>query len=401
MHGFRISAGILCILLVHGCTAKDKAPFAAAWDGEEPEDSGSADQYSDAGGYTITIHDTGIYGRREPNVSDGAVELEAGAGEGGVGEAGGGSGAGGGVTGTCDVFDPDKIYLFGVLQQGDGNDSTAPIDDPQKACSLIPSHDERKGMIRPSDGALIYIEWNDRKMRVFRADEFVWDDSSDRWQRPENPLDNDPLVPDDCGEGNAVQDYLIDAQTSEIFYRCSTDTPYKDESGTPVEPEEARIISFGYEGYRLAVSTMASPDPVVIDASGNETRVQGLAFSIPLAVRARQDGFWVALAGENTQASLWRISFSGETSKEGDYAALPEGYSAYDNSSRLDAEGRLYQMGGASDSTDDAVVMRPLAPANASVAYTEADAPAWAQDYESTPPRFYVMLHGSAIFTGP
>jgi len=66
---------------------------------------------------------------------------------------------------------------------------------------------------------------------------------------------------------------------------------------------------------------------------------------------------------------------------------------------RLDGDGVLWQRGADGDGA--VVVRRPLAPAEASVAYRETAAPAGANDFGVQAFVPYVLLQGGPLVTGP
>jgi hypothetical protein len=237
-------------------------------------------------------------------------------------------------------------------------------------------------------------------LRQFVPDAFEWDDGAGRWRTPSSPEANDPVVATACDEG--VSSFLIAPDTSEVFARCIFGSQYVDADGEALASDFTSILAIGDGGYLFASSSDSRYDATLIDRGGVEIAVTGLDFDFdyPRAVRASGAGFWVVVEEIDGELTLFHVDHGGSAILEGVYAPIPEGYSA-SYELRLAANGDVYQVVNDLSTSDDAIAMRPLDSNASTIVYTEADAPDWAQDYESTPPRTFILLHGSSLFTGP
>jgi hypothetical protein len=309
------------------------------------------------------------------------------------------TGSGGTDTGewdwaACHTLDPGRVYLLGVLTEGNGVDSVALPESPSDICAAVYSHYD--GVIRPTDGSLMYIDWEDGHVRSFVADAFVYNADLDQWQYAEDPLANDGVIQAACGSGRATFGIKVNPETGETYHQCGGDTDYYDESGQVVEPGDGTILHFGYGGHRLLrVGTGAF---AVQTADGTVTEVQEVEAEEPAAIRAGEDGFWVVLRGDEDELTRWHISHDGAAELQGSYAAPPADYRVSWETD-IDGEGNIYQTASGPESGEDAIIKRPLSPATSTVVYTEARTPDWAQDWENR--RFFIKMHGSNLVTGP
>lgn len=304
---------------------------------------------------------------------------------------------GGGATylppGCTGVYDPNQVYILGVLQEGDGEDSTASIDHPEAPCPGIWSH--HPGVIRPTDGRLVFREWDANELRLFTPDPLTWNVQTKRWQRAQKPLENDSPLGGSCADGTRVIELFANPDGAGIVHQCASGG-FFDEAGQRVVDKDDDLVALGKGGHKLVSRSTTGRHLVVVDANGQGTEVAGSP-TLSATPRAREDGFWIVTPSGVNDMLLEHVSFTGARTTVGTYAARPEGYNL--GAGKIDASGTLYEIGYSG--SDDVVVKRPFAPGTASVAYSEANAPKEAQDYEQSTPILYVKLHGSSLFTGP
>lgn len=299
------------------------------------------------------------------------------------------------------TFGPDAVYLHGTFYPGFGGRDA--IDDFNGATrpragfvtSVLPP-----GIIRPTDGRLIYLMINDipGHLRVFSADS--WRQlTSTTFDYPEDPETNDARVA--TPECSYVRDFRIEPDTGDIQYRCGSCTPgvlcngvvYRVNGGTyPLGPTNADSSGFwwpGNDGVALRGASfsleLAFEDAAAIVIETDLSDFDTLTREIR-TVRATQDGFRVVTV-EGQYFTAFLIARDGNVTLEGTYPRWGDEYNHPDNCV-LDGDGALYCTAYRTDAFQDVVFRFVLGAAQPVIVHDEATGPT-------------VQMHASTLFTGP
>lgn len=360
---------------------------------------GAAGASAGSAGSAATAHGGAGGGAGSAGAAGGA------AGGGAAGEAGsaGEGGSAGTTQASCGQLDPNKVYLLGNIQEGDGTDSIAELEHPEAPCISIQTHEEYATAIRP-DGKVVWQRWNSNDLWQYVPDAFDWDPQLKYASQPDQPEANDIPIPttacpSDAGVG-PVSSFLVNPQDGSVVYRCSTGGAWFDTSGAQVAPGNVALLRLGFNGLKLAGNTSSLAGLSIVDAQGVAKQVQGSTSVDVKGYRSQSDGFWVVTQDSSKQLSLLHVDADGAISAVGTYAPLPTG--VQDQAPVrvvLDGEGNAYHFGGDADEiTKDLVIKRPLLPAASSVVMTEKGMPQ--NDFEKYPPDVRVRIHISGLISG-
>jgi hypothetical protein len=421
VYAFRLPAAIFSILLFAlGCTKKEPPAFAAPPSSSRSEDGGEPEDYGDAGGYTITVHDTVIIGQRDPERDgggDAGATGESGSGGSG-GEDGGGAGVDGGtadpfglvVTGPLTSLDPEAVYLTGAKDPEDLFTEEHVIARAFQVEEPAQSRDARRGpqapSIRRTDGHLVYIttsHFTDNGgavMGLFASTGEVDPEVDER-------IDTPACSEYEGGPGM----FHLHPETGAVFYTCeriqcyditvSQDPlcavgPWWNEAGETVT--DGALLAVGFDdlllvappgrpvaGLELLSGTSGEKTQVVLP--DNEISTNGLVF----AARAVKPGFWVVVGSHSRMGPLyrWHILPDGVVEEQGEYSnpAVDDYYTVPGQptinwvdlddtvmrSIALSGEGELYQTAWtAGDKKSDLVYRQQLLPLGHEVVFTEA-----------------------------
>lgn len=311
-----------------------------------------------------------------------------------TGTGGPGGGGTGGALASCtgsdvltgDVFNPAEVYLAGTLSEGAcGLDAMAHWSSPDSASVGFDCYfDESTAQIRPTDGRLLYTNTFEDVLREFHCDGCPYSG-----QYPDNPLDDDPVLPTaPCSGQSQVWAFLLSPEGGRL-HRCYQSLDWYDESGQLAysDPDDD-LVHLGYGD--LALTTAR----VVHLAAGDWSPITGLPDRPVLTVRAEApDRFLLALVAEDpgpdqSGAELWSVDGTGAATLEGVYPPLPAGAKwpkLY--SSKLDGCRTLLHFASGPEVFQDIIVRRELSGASETV-YDEAADP-------------LVKIHISALVTGP
>jgi hypothetical protein len=162
-------------------------------------------------------------------------------------------------------------------------------------------------------------------------------------QYPAAPLANDVVLPQTrCAAG--VDDFVMQAVTGDILYRCFAGGAYYDLAGVErVAAGYDQVHAWNENGLLLAERATL---PVLLDAAGAEIPLPGApSVRIPgqsPVVRVRGNGFWY-LAGSGwagMAVTRWRVSASGEAGQDAQFG--PAGPGADVRFTALDDDGSAY-----------------------------------------------------------
>jgi hypothetical protein len=317
----------------------------------------------------------------------------------------------------CDSFDPSRVYLYGVIAEGnhgrgtgldidhDGTirfDRFSEIGDPENPTRVCPGFEPLQALtIRPSDGAIItanlpYTYGTDRispTVRVHRADPFLYHAVAGAFHSPTDSWMNDQVLVTGCPDGT-VGDFslLIKPDSSEVSFSCNG----KNYLVPNVETAPGyQVVAHGHDGHML-IRERDVPNDLGILRAGVLTKLdRQWPGRREHAARSRDGGFWLAIQSEGVVQQV-SVNYDGTTSVVGNYADAPAPYlNRYDGV--LDGQGRLWQIGGSS-AIPYALYYRPVAPENSEVVYSADD---YDVDMTIKPPRAYVDLQSAKMFTGP
>ena len=284
------------------------------------------------------------------------------------------------------TFSPDEIYILGTLRDGlPAGEAIAHWNSPNNPLVGFDTYtDERKAIIRPTDGRLIYIITGEDLVREFLCDDCPAWIPTDPY--PEEVLANDTILPTPpCDpDGSRVIAFLVAPDNGEIIHSCNNRKWY-NRHGTQVLQDSVDIIHLGFN------RTALTREFIINFANGQKTPTENFPIGYIRTARALPDGdFWLVIdnliSGDNDN-ELWIIESNGIASLVGNYPPPPADYRIRDINSRLDPNGNLFQFASSPGSGIDAIVRRNL-DGTSEVIYTEADDPV-------------VMIHISELVTGP
>jgi hypothetical protein len=284
-----------------------------------------------------------------------------------------------------EVFDPQQVYLLGVLPPPGGN-AIAPVQAPNDG--IVGFDDYARGFqIRPSDGRLLY-ELTNYGILVFGCDgchvgppegsPYPASPEANDARIARQPCSSDPIAKLPTSFMVGLNDEIIHTDAGSGYEWC-------DEHGVRVASELMQTpLSVG------AASTVLRRDGIWRRDSQELVPITGLPEApIIVATRARDDGYWLALgnsAQAATRVELWHAALDGTASKLGDYPEPPAGLEVLDEVA-LDGEGRLHQIARERGTYTDCIIRRTLSSASETI-YSEASIP-------------HVMIGFSELVTGP
>jgi hypothetical protein len=277
-----------------------------------------------------------------------------------------------GTTGPgAGVFDADRMYVIGTLQEGAGGlDVFCDVLDPEHPSGGFPSSwapapaaVQRNAYVRPIDGRLVYLAKG--VVYAFEPDAL----GSSPAQYPKQPLANDAVVPTP-GCAGVTAFHVLTADNS-VVYTCGEG--WFDDVGVafPTCPEPGGPLRIDDYGAQLCEGSVLDP------AGKSHARAPSPPF---VSVRAKADGgFWGVAVGDTGLFERWSIDHDGATTLDGTYAPLPDGLTKVNADVpgwvSLDAIGNLYRWAEA-DALVDVVVRFSADFQGAEIVYDEATKPA-------------------------
>jgi hypothetical protein len=309
----------------------------------------------------------------------------------------------------CFEMTTDQVYLYGTYFYA-ANDLAAIIAPaaPYVSCAGF-TRLSLPGLLRPTDGRFIWIDYtNPPTLKVFNHENVWWDAGSKMWQYPADPVANDDSIP--LVEGCAPQaDLIANPETGEVFYDCGSRWYRQD--GTEVLGGIGKVIVAAYaDGSVLAYEDDSNDNRFV--STLQIIAVDGTSQFLTFAADEMRFSY-VRGIGRHTAGGIWlvvirddilrRWKIEGTTAvEEGAFAELPsdaqQGYSGF----RLDGEGDMWQVAGlAATAGISGIIRRPLAEAGSSEwMYSEADGPRdnWLS-YEPAP--LFIRVRSTTLITGP
>jgi hypothetical protein len=277
----------------------------------------------------------------------------------GVADAGvDGGGVDGGPPSNCasatDTFDRDAVYLLGSVPGATCSPSAvAALDSPDvESIGFGCGVDAQNVAIRPSDGRLVYLDGEGGRLLVFRKDDYSYDSGTDSCTYPANPAGNDQVLTTTSCSGSigAPSGFLFAPDREGFWYTCTNASGlWFDEGHDRVDAVGTRApLLRGYGGSML-VGPIDSPRELVLSIGDGTSEIAiggGLSEEGKvLAMRALDDGFWIALQNDG-ESSIERllVGLDGSVASEGEFPALPANVSfdAAGAGHALDVSGALY-----------------------------------------------------------
>ncbi|NVK55965.1 MAG: hypothetical protein HWE26_10135 [Alteromonadaceae bacterium] len=275
----------------------------------------------------------------------------------------------------CNKLDPNKIYLFGTLQEDTRSYAIADPTDPTDFCIGFVRDHNFEGQIT-SSGRYIYAysSFDDKNIYAFSPDELIKNEDG-YWVYPQFSLDNDTIIHTTSLEGCGFSRIKVIPGTDEVVYSCPNrilnkqgQVNYYDIGSSSIN----ELLSVFADTSMLIFTT--EDGLVYIDPMRNETIISlPFSFNWTYYFGARQyvdpstnnDSIWLAFYRQNTDAeSLVRISVDLETfevKEDGRFADSPNGFIASIKSSKFDLEGNLWQFGYEEGNRDNTmIVKRPI-----------------------------------------
>lgn len=282
------------------------------------------------------------------------------------------------------VFDPNRVYLFGTLEEGvAGRDVVCDLATPNLLTAGFEA--TSSGVLIRADGALLYriFRQNRGELHRFVADRLTYDSEGDRWEYPANPIANDPLVATPGCTDVALA--FAHPLTGELTVYCgSRGGSWLQPDGRPLDNcstfGEPNLAAIGVDGSVLCIDTLR-------DASGVGHRLSERLDRL-LAARARPEGgFWVVMPTQEAGLERWVVEGEGTVRFDLAYPAVPPPY-RLTYGLQLDGAGNLYVAVSSTETIGEESVMRFDGSSPPVIVYSEATDPS-------------CKMHGSRLVTGP
>jgi hypothetical protein len=269
-----------------------------------------------------------------------------------------GSGGSSGDDVPLGTLDPNEVYLVGYLNDGQKMTlGVAPVVDTREYSLTVPSPKY------PSivDRRLLYM---DDKIWEMVAD-YTGSDPATEVALPKSPQANDVKSTSKCPSGTSVAVGIANPQ-GQLLYICSDDNFYlRNQRYETVEG--FNFLALGHDDLGLG---MLGGILTLVHLSNNETLpVDGSIDTVPLAVRASDNGFYVALQAEALE--LIEVSPSGTTTLVKKYPdpVDPVTLDLMGYRSKLDAKGNLYVRAFTSEPDQFLVYQLPIDDVDPAIVY--------------------------------
>jgi len=156
-----------------------------------------------------------------------------------------------------EIFDPNEVYLAGTVSEPYcSGDAIAHWSTPNNAstgfdCDCMQS----SGVIRPSDGRLLYRRYSDDVLREYHCDACAYSGTY-----PTAPLANDTVVPTPCPPPNTMGQFLV-APDGQVLHVCNDlSGVLRDSTGAPVyDGSTGGAEALGANGWILTSSHVVQP----------------------------------------------------------------------------------------------------------------------------------------------
>ena len=261
-------------------------------------------------------------------------------------------------------FDPGRVYYLGGQTRVNAGEPFMDHYFPRFVCEMdgelgiwggFTFETSAPPLIRPTDGAIIYMDHDLGMLMEFRIDRLARDVNFGSYlQIPAGWYTNDIEIPLAACQGVEVSNFKIHPRTGAIYYWCGLATQWHEVGGGPVSlcgggevdalsSDDARLCRFGEivedaNGMGRTVMTQ--------DADGNPVRFVDVIRSFRYARARPSDGFWVVTQGADEGVFLrWTVDAMGMATLDGEYAPVPDLVAQFGTGSAslaLDEFGNLY-----------------------------------------------------------
>ena len=299
----------------------------------------------------------------------------------------------------CSNLDPAKVYLRGTLQEGlAGREAIIDPADPTTLCVGLPSGASADGQVT---GGGRYI--HDESQTIYSMVQELFDrDAFDAEVYPATPLANDTALLTTTAAACGIGLIMNNAANNITYYSCPNNTIHTDASVPYYSLGNGELLSVLANGSMLIGEfnqlSIFGLNPTFTETPLNTGAVGVSYLTARLFIHpiTTNPSVWVVM--DDGAGTLQRLSIELTTfmvTNDGDFTAAPVNITEQDNSSKLDGDGNLWQMGD--DTTGvfiDVIIERPILSSGvpSSVVYTETDD-------DGSDPNF-VKIHISNLFTG-
>jgi len=298
----------------------------------------------------------------------------------------------------CSNLDPQKVYIFGSLQEDEHLYAIADVEDATNFCVGFDEEYTYKGVVN-STGNYIYAvsSFADEPILSLTPEELT-KDIDGMWVYPPLASLNDTVLFTPPNDGCGLSTIEVQPDSEEIYYSC----PNRIVNTTRAQPyfdigsnAENKILTVLPDGGMLLVD---DPEGIkYVDPNQNEVLLTMPYDSRYIFGNAKQFidsstgnlSVWVAVAtnlaefygasGERREELFRRLKVNITTMvvvDEGGFMPLPSGFVASYFEGEFDGDGNLYQPGRAiEDLDDDWVVKRGIKTGNtiSATVYKESD----------------------------
>jgi hypothetical protein len=220
------------------------------------------------------------------------------------------------------LFDPNIVYI--KLAKGEGVWAERRIFNPSNPSkSLLGLPELTKGMIRPTDGALIYANYLELSDISTAEDavvmfEFAPDKSAGDW-----PTDNDIQYPLPKCTSSATYQYWIGIapDTGDILTQCGYTYTYL-QSGIVLQNGVYDAYAIGHGGRHFFNLSGGRGNTILnLDGTHVDTLESPTSF---VKVRSSPTGFWILTASSKTpNMERWHVLYDGSVSEHVSYPPNP------------------------------------------------------------------------------
>ncbi|MBF5044999.1 hypothetical protein FGE12_21535 [Aggregicoccus sp. 17bor-14] len=313
---------------------------------------------------------------------------------GGAAMGGGGSSSSGAPAAARNLGDPNKVYLkaFGV----------SPVEDPDKVTtSLDVSSGDGDAVVRPTDGAILYVASAPRAVLVFVPDALVHPPGSTAWTLPDSLRANDQPVPTPSCDGPVF--LHMRPVSGAIVYSCGGDSYYDVSApggGAVLSGNDSVIAAAPQRNllvWRNGTVQVGTLDGGFKQFSGFSNPIS----SVQAARWRRSGGGWWMVGSFNgeTGLSLWSLTEAGSATRVGSY---PASLSSFDRIT-LDGDGNAYTIKSRTSPAGAGygVVVRYEPPPDDTPTDIASDLNGTPTNLTQTPPHLRNKVLGGYLFTGP
>jgi hypothetical protein len=310
----------------------------------------------------------------------------------------------------CSNLDPDKVYIYGYLQErSDGLNAITDPANPTQFCVGFTGLDNGEGIIT-EQGTYIYSENLTFYLLNQEPLNDIGDSTERNWQYPENVIDNDIGLFSATASGCSYIGFMMmNPSNSDIYYSCDSDAINTQTSEPYYEYGDETPIAVTSDG---SILFRDSPTGLIlVDESLNETLIpvdevatttaQYLAAKLYTHPVSGSESVWLLVEQivlGLAELSRWSLDLTTlEITDEGGYTDLPMDTTGTNQGAKLDGNGELWQIGR--NGSFDMIIRRPILSSGTptEVVYNEADDDGGSWTTQETP---FVRIFSDKLVTG-